>query len=357
MQPNPYMQRALALAATHLGVTAENPSVGCVIVNKGDIVGEGVTGLGGRPHAETQALAAAGERARGADVYVTLEPCAHTGKTPPCSKALIEAGVARVFIACTDEDTRVAGRGIAQLKAAGIDVITGLHEHEARTQHTGFFRTLTHGLPHVTMKIATSMDGFMASADASERWITGEFARTHGQRLRAHAGAIITGIGTVLADDPLLTCRIQGLEHRSPMRIILDRSLRLPLTSHIVKTAETIPTYVFTTHDAMQHSSALELRERGVNLVALDEVSFLNVLKEAVKLRLTHVLIEAGPSLSEAFLRSTLVDRLLWYRAPQALKHKGTHPFSCPISLPEPSKQMLAQDALSVYPLTPCLPD
>ncbi len=388
------MQHALALAAQHLGATAENPCVGCVIVKGGTIIGEGVTGLGGRPHAEVIALNAAGAQARGADMYVTLEPCAHTGKTPPCAEALIATGVARVFIACVDPDTRVSGRGISLLRAAGMDVELGLCEAQAKKQHRGFFRRLTHGLPHVTMKIATSADGFMGAQRAP--FITGEVARTHGQSLRAHAGAIITGVQTVIDDDPKLTCRIPGLEGRNPVRIILDRSLRTPLDRYVVKTAGEIPTYIFTSDEAMQTSAALDLRERGVNLVVLEQnIRITNhellttILREAAKLNLTHVLIEAGPTLSQAFLQANLVDALYWYQSPQALGDAGTHPLIHPPHLrgregrgdllkgddsstsPPPNlppqggeglsaaseSSLLAEDTLRVYQMASCLPD
>src|SRR5882724_5724649 len=243
-----HMRHALRLAARALGHVAPNPAVGCVIVaDDGCIVGRGQTQAGGRPHAETVALSQAGKLARGATAYVTLEPCAHHGQTPPCADALVAAGIARVVGATIDPDARVAGTGFARLESAGVKVTRGVLEAEARALNLGFFRRVTEGRPLVALKIAQSADGYVADAQGNSRWITSEAARRHGHLLRARHDAILVGVGTVLADDPALTCRLPGLEHRSPLRIVLDSHLRMPLTSKLVRTARDHPTIIFTT--------------------------------------------------------------------------------------------------------------
>ncbi|MCQ1833608.1 bifunctional diaminohydroxyphosphoribosylaminopyrimidine deaminase/5-amino-6-(5-phosphoribosylamino)uracil reductase RibD [Neorhizobium galegae] len=238
-----FMASALRLSRLHTGQTGTNPSVGCVIAQDGEVVGSAVTAPGGRPHAETQALEIAGEKARGATVYVTLEPCSHYGRTPPCANALVEAGVARVVISLTDPDPRVSGRGIAILREAGIVVETGLMEEEGRRALAAYLTRQTKGRPHVTLKLAVSADG-MLGRRGEEVSITGPEARAEVYRLRAEADAILVGIGTVLSDDPELTVRIPGLEKRSPIRIVLDRRLELPLDSTLVRTARDVPVIV-----------------------------------------------------------------------------------------------------------------
>ncbi|KAB1086015.1 bifunctional diaminohydroxyphosphoribosylaminopyrimidine deaminase/5-amino-6-(5-phosphoribosylamino)uracil reductase RibD [Neorhizobium galegae] len=249
-----FMASALRLSRLHTGQTGTNPSVGCVIVKDGEVVGSAVTAPGGRPHAETQALDIAGEKARGATVYVTLEPCSHYGRTPPCANALVEAGVARVVISLTDPDPRVSGRGIAILRDAGIIVETGLMEEEGRRALAAYLTRQTKGRPHVTLKLAVSADG-MLGRRGEEVSITGPDARAQVHRLRAEADAILVGIGTVLSDDPELTVRIPGLEKRSPVRIVLDRRLELPLDSKLVQSARDVPVIV-----VAAPSSALETR-------------------------------------------------------------------------------------------------
>ena len=238
-----FMASALRLSRLHTGQTGTNPSVGCVVVKDGEVVGSAVTAPGGRPHAETQALEIAGEKARGATVYVTLEPCSHYGRTPPCANALVEAGVARVVISLTDPDPRVSGRGIAILREAGIIVETGLMEEEGRRALAAYLTRQTKGRPHVTLKLAVSADG-MLGRRGEEVSITGPEARAQVHRLRAEGDAILVGIGTVLSDDPELTVRISGLEKRSPTRIVLDRRLELPLDSKLVKSASDVPVIV-----------------------------------------------------------------------------------------------------------------
>ncbi|MBB2675685.1 UNVERIFIED_ORG: diaminohydroxyphosphoribosylaminopyrimidine deaminase/5-amino-6-(5-phosphoribosylamino)uracil reductase [Rhizobium esperanzae] len=236
-----FMAAAIRLSRRHLGRTATNPSVGCLIVKDGVVVGQAVTALGGRPHAEPQALAEAGELARGATVYVTLEPCSHHGKTPPCAEALIAYGVARVVISVTDPDPRVSGRGISMLREAGIEVDAGVLEAEGRRSLAGYLTRQTKNRPYVTLKLAVSADGMIGRKGEGQVAITGPEARAEVQALRAETDAILVGIGTAISDDPLLTVRTPGLEAQSPIRIVLDPSLALPLTSKLVATARDVP--------------------------------------------------------------------------------------------------------------------
>ncbi|WP_064706857.1 bifunctional diaminohydroxyphosphoribosylaminopyrimidine deaminase/5-amino-6-(5-phosphoribosylamino)uracil reductase RibD [Rhizobium bangladeshense] len=239
-----FMAAAIRLSRRHLGRTATNPSVGCLIVRNGVVVGSAVTAPGGRPHAEPQALAEAGELARGATAYVTLEPCSHHGKTPPCAEALISYGVARVVISVTDPDPRVSGRGISMLRDAGIEVTTGVLEVEGRRSLAAYLTRQTKNRPYVTLKLAVSADGMIGRPGEGQVAITGPQARAQVQALRAETDAILVGIGTAIADDPLLTVRTPGLEAQSPIRIVLDPSLALPLTSKLVQTAREVPVIV-----------------------------------------------------------------------------------------------------------------
>ncbi|WP_018898689.1 bifunctional diaminohydroxyphosphoribosylaminopyrimidine deaminase/5-amino-6-(5-phosphoribosylamino)uracil reductase RibD [Rhizobium sp. 2MFCol3.1] len=239
-----FMQEAIRLGLLHLGQTSTNPSVGCVVVRDGKIVGRGTTAVGGRPHAEPQALAEAGELARGATAYVTLEPCSHHGKTPPCADALIASGVSRVVISVTDPDERVSGRGIAMLRDAGITVETGLLEEEGRHSLAAYLTRQTKNRPYVILKLAVSQDGMIGRTGEGQIAITGPAARAEVQQLRAETDAILVGIGTAVADDPELTVRVPGLEGRSPVRVVLDPLLELPLTSKLVRTARQVPVIV-----------------------------------------------------------------------------------------------------------------
>ena len=239
-----FMAAAIRLSRWHTGQTSTNPSVGCLIVRDGAIVGRAVTALGGRPHAEPQALAEAGELARGATAYVTLEPCSHHGKTPPCAEALIAHGVGRVVISVSDPDVRVSGRGIAMLQAAGIEVTSGVLEEEGRQSLAGYLTRQTKNRPYVTLKLAVSADGMIGRAGVGQVAITGSEARAQVQALRAETDAILVGIGTAISDDPLLTVRTPGLEAQSPVRIVLDPMLALPLTSKLVETAREVPVIV-----------------------------------------------------------------------------------------------------------------
>ncbi len=297
-----FMARAVALARQGLGATAENPSVGCLIVKDGAVVGQARTADGGRPHAEAGALLIAGAKAQGATAYVTLEPCSHHGRTPPCSQALITAGVSRVVVACQDPDPRVAGTGLEQLRAAGIEVSVGCLSDAAQQSLQGFFYRQLRGWPLVTLKIASSLDGKIALANGQSQWITGSQARRHAHHLRAEADLIVTGAGTVLADNPRLTCRHDGLEARSPRRVVLDRSGRVASDARIFEEQDLAPTQHIT--GAAAEDFAALLRTWGTEGV-------------------NSVLIESGPGLATAFLQHALVDRLAWYLAPKIMGGDG----------------------------------
>jgi diaminohydroxyphosphoribosylaminopyrimidine deaminase/5-amino-6-(5-phosphoribosylamino)uracil reductase len=311
-----HMRHALRLASRALGRAAPNPAVGCVIVSReGRVVGRGWTQPGGRPHAETEALAQAGDMAHGATAYVTLEPCAHQGRTPPCADALIAAGIARVVGATADPDIRVNGQGFGRLEAAGVPVTRGPCEAEARTLNAGFFNALQRKRPLVALKIAESADGFVADASGNSRWITSGTARQHGHLLRARHEAILTGIGTALADDPLLTCRLPGLEHRSPVRAVVDTRLRLPASSQLAYTARNHRMIVFTAEER----GGEDLAAQGVEIVRVGKdttgrVDLTAVLSHLAAL--TRVLVEGGPALNASLLNLGAADIVHLYRAP-----------------------------------------
>lgn len=292
-----FMHHALTLARTNLGQTWPNPAVGAVVVKDGQIIGEGFTARGGRPHAEPQALAGAGEKARGATLYVSLEPCAHHGKTPPCTDAIINAGITRVVIACRDPNPPVNGKGIEKLKDAGIEVIEGVCETDARILNRGFISAVERKRPYVMLKVATSADEKIAGG--KERWITGESARAEVHRLRSEYDAILTGIGTVLADDPLLTVRTPGMQHKSPVRIVLDRSHRLPRGSQLSKTIDVSALWVLGSKTIPEALSTMA--EKGI----------------------TRVMVEAGQKLNTSMLESGLVDTIYWFRAPHVIGEQG----------------------------------
>ena len=258
------MAVALRLAERGLGSVWPNPAVGCVLVQGGRIVGRGWTQPGGRPHGEVEALRRAGGAALGATAYVSLEPCAHYGRTPPCTMALLQACIRRVVAATVDPDPRVDGRGIEQLRQAGVEVAVGLGRAEAEAINAGFILRVRANRPLVTLKLATSLDGRIATKSGASQWITGEAARARGHLLRASHDAIMIGSGTALADDSSLTCRLPGLEERSPVRVVLDRRLRLPLASKLASSARTVPTWLFTGADAPERGRK-GLRALGVD--------------------------------------------------------------------------------------------
>src|SRR5437868_4832305 len=322
-----HMRAAIALARRGLGDVWPNPAVGCVIVRNGRVVGRGWTQPGGRPHGETEALARAGAAARGATAYVTLEPCCHWGKTPPCADALIAARLRRVVIALEDPDPRVAGAGIERLRAAGLGVEVGLCAAEAAEVNAGFLQRVQFGRPLVTLKLATSLDGRIATAAGESRWITGPPARDRAHLLRATHDAIIVGTATVLADDPQLTCRLPGLADRSPVRIVIDRQLRIPLTARILAEARQVPTWIVTLGSSDPARQEL-FRKAGIEVIAAEpDAAGLIDLSSALGLLgdrgLTRLLVEGGGRLAAALLRADLVDRLVWFHAPVLLGSDG----------------------------------
>jgi len=323
MNDGHFMRAALTLSRRGLGTVWPNPTVGCVLVKDGAVVGRGWTQPGGRPHGETEALARAGAQAKGATAYVSLEPCCHHGKTPPCTDALIAAGIARTVVAVEDSDPRVAGRGIERLREAGIAVETGLLAEEARAINAGFFLRLAQGRPLVTLKLATTLDGKIATATGESRWITGEAARNRAHLLRATHDAVMVGAATVVADDPLLTCRLPGMMGRDPVRIVIDGSLRVPLTAKLVAQAKDVPTWMV--HRRGVEAARLEaFLDCGVELIEVPftktaEMDLAVALAELGKRGLTRVLVEGGARLAGALLEADLVDRLAWFQAPALL--------------------------------------
>ena len=322
-----HMRAALGLARRGLGNVAPNPAVGCVLVSDGRVIGRGWTQPGGRPHAETQALSQAGNLAAAATTYVTLEPCAHHGKTVPCSDALIAAGVTRVVIACRDPDPRVDGTGIRALEAAGIAVSTGILETEAASLNRGFFSRVTSGRPLVTVKTATTLDGKIATHAGDSQWITGPIARAHSHGLRATHDAVLVGSGTVRADDPHLTCRLPGMLDRSPIRVVIDGRLSTPLTAKLVATAKTVPTWLITLEgtDKNRRDAYIDAGVEIIEVAAGDDgrPSLPDALKALGSRGITRLLVEAGGRVVAGLLRGGLVDRLVWYHAPQIIGGDG----------------------------------
>lgn len=311
------MARALRLAGRGLFTTQPNPRVGCVIAHGGEVVGEGFHPRAGEPHAEVFALRAAGERARGATAYVTLEPCAHYGRTPPCADALVVAGVSRVVVAAEDPFPQVAGRGIGKLRAAGIAVETGLMRDVARELNVGFFSRIERSRPWVRVKLAMSLDGRTALANGESKWITGEAARADVQRWRARSSAILTGSGTVLADNPRLTVRLPaGEAFAPPLRVVLDRALRTPADSHVLDGSA--PTLLLHAADVPvpAHLQGVERAEIATAAGGLDLRQTLALLAAR---GCNEVHVEAGPTLCGALLAEGLADELLLYVAPLLL--------------------------------------
>jgi len=321
-----HMGAALALARRGLGNTWPNPAVGCILVKDGQVIGRGWTQPGGRPHAETEALARAGAAARGATAYVTLEPCSHWGRTPPCCEALIKAGIARVVVATGDPDPRVDGRGLARLRDAGVMVELGLGGPEAQALNAGFARRITAGRPIVTLKLASTLDGRIATASGESQWITGPEARRAAHALRARHDAILVGSGTVLADDPDLTCRLPGMAAVPIARVIADARLRTPLAARLVRTARATPTWI-ATRTGQRPTALAPYLEAGVEILpvprarpGLDLAALLAALAQR---GITRLMVEGGAGLAAALIRADLVDAISWFHAPGVIGGDG----------------------------------
>ena len=324
------MSLALALGRRGLGNTWPNPAVGAVIVREENgapvIVGRGWTQAGGRPHAEVEALARAGDAARGATMYVTLEPCSHHGKTPPCADAIIAAGIARVVSALEDPNPEVAGSGHARLAAAGVAVEVGLGADEARRAHAGHIRRMRDNRPHVTLKLAVSADGKIGAAGRRPTTITGAAARARVHRMRAMNDAILVGIGTVLADDPQLTCRLPGMERYSPVRIVLDTQLRLRSGSVLAKSARSVPVWVVTATGAAP-VTARALAAHGVEVLEAPgragRLDLAAVLALLAARGITRLMVEGGATVAAAFVAADLVDAAALFRSSTVIGPDG----------------------------------
>lgn len=314
------MKRALLLARRGVGKTSPNPAVGCVVVLNNEIVGEGWHRKAGTPHAEVHALRMAGERSRGADVFVTLEPCAHYGKTPPCTEALIRAGVARVFVGMTDPNPLVSGRGMAALRDAGIDVEGGIMEEECRMVNEPFIKHVTTGLPFVILKSAMTLDGKTATATGDSKWVTNEKSRRYVHRLRAMVDAVMVGVGTVLADDPQLTCRM-GVRGRDPLRVIVDSRLRTPPSAALFAVKSPAKTLIACLHPDSPRASALA--EAGAEMLACREsdgrVDLEDLVRKLGARGVQSVLLEGGRELVGTALRTGIIDKYLLFYAPKIL--------------------------------------
>lgn len=346
------MTRAARLGRRALGTTAENPPVGCVIVKEGGIVGLGWTQAGGRPHAETEALRMAGEKAKGATAYVTLEPCAHHGRTPPCAEALVKAGIVRVVAAVNDPDPRVSGSGFAILRQAGVVVETGLGREEAEGDLAGFLTRIVRKRPYVLLKLALSADGMIAEAPGRRTAITGPEVKARTHLLRAQADAILVGLGTVLSDDPDLTCRLPGLESRSPIRVVADSRGAIPRTATLVRTAGRVPLWLL--------SLAGTPAPEGVEILscapgAAGGVDLADALAQLAARGINRVLAEGGARLARGLIEAGLVDELQLFRAPRTLGPQGVDGFAgLPLAqvmagFRPGSEERLGDDRLSVY--------
>jgi diaminohydroxyphosphoribosylaminopyrimidine deaminase/5-amino-6-(5-phosphoribosylamino)uracil reductase len=361
-----FMELALTLGRRGQGRTWPNPAVGAVVVKDGVIVGRGWTQPGGRPHAEPEALRRAGEAARGATLYVTLEPCSHVGKSPPCADAIMAAGIARVVSAIEDPNPEVAGQGHARLRAAGITVDIGLGALEAAHDHAGHFRRVRDKRPHVILKLAVSSDDKIGAAGRKPVAISGEAAKARVHLLRAQCDAILVGIGTVLADDPLLTCRLPGMEPQSPVRVVLDRSLRIPGTSRLVHSARETPLWVMTSN-LSEAPAAMKLGAAGAHVIrvattatpppGLDLAGVLHALSDK---GITRLLVEGGARVASSCVAAGMVDEAWLLRGPDAV---GTDGIAALDALPltaitqspafkRSASETLQKDTLTIYERT-----
>ena len=360
-----FMQLALTLGRRGQGRTWPNPAVGAVVVKDGVIVGRGWTQPGGRPHAEPEALARAGDAARGATLYVTLEPCSHFGKSPPCADAIIAAGIARVVSAIGDPNPEVAGQGHTRLRTAGITVDIGLGAAEAARDHAGHFRRVRDRRPHVILKLAVSSDDKIAAAGHKPVAITGEAAKARVHLLRAQCDAVLVGIGTVLADDPLLTCRLPGMEARSPVRVVLDSRLRIQGSSRLVHSARETPLWVMASELA-EAPAAMKLGAAGAQVMrlappkasaGLDPAAVLHALAEK---GITRLLVEGGARVASSFVAAGLVDEVWLLRGPDPIGADGVAALDAlPLTaitqspaLKVRASETLQKDTLTIYERT-----
>jgi diaminohydroxyphosphoribosylaminopyrimidine deaminase/5-amino-6-(5-phosphoribosylamino)uracil reductase len=326
-----FMRLALALGRRNLGRTWPNPAVGAVIVKDGVIVGRGWTQAGGRPHAETQALKRAGKLAEGATIYVSLEPCSHKGKTPPCVDAIIRAGISRVVSAMQDPNPEVAGAGHTKLIAKGIRVDIGLGANEAQRVNAGHLRRVTDGRPHVVLKLAVSADEKVATVGRRPVAISGEAARERVFQMRAHNDAIMVGIGTVLSDNPALTCRLPGMFELSPVRVVLDSQLRVPMASHVIATVRETPTWVFGSGSASTIAEEI-LIDRGARVFRVGSkdgrLDLGDVLKRLAGEGITRVMVEGGPTVAASLVKADLVDAAVLLRSDKSIGPDGIDPLA-----------------------------
>jgi len=357
-----FMQLALTLGRRGQGLTWPNPAVGAVVVKDGVIIGRGWTQPGGRPHAEPEALKRAGEAARGATLYVTLEPCSHVGKSPPCADAVIAAGIARVVSAIEDPNPEVAGQGHAKLRAAGITVDIGLGAAEAARDHAGHFRRVRDRRPHVILKLAVSSDDKIGAAGRKPVAISGEAAKARVHLLRAQCDAILVGIGTVRADDPLLTCRLPGMAARSPVRVVLDRSLRIPGSSRLVHSARETPLWVMTSNLA-EAPAAMKLGAAGAKVIRVATATpppgldLPTVLRALAEKGITRLLVEGGARVASSLVAAGFVDEVWLLRGAEpvgagGLAALGALPLTAITQSPNfqvRASESLQKDTLTIY--------
>ena len=324
-----FMQLALVLGRRNLGHTWPNPAVGAVIVKDGIILARGWTQQGGRPHAEIEALRRTKKAAQGATMYVTLEPCSHQGKTPPCADAIVRAGIARVVSAMEDPNPEVAGQGHERLRAKGVVVDVGLGAEEARRTHAGHITRMAQNRPYVTLKLAISADGKAGLAGRKQASITSAIARERVFQMRAASDAILVGIGTVLSDDPQLTCRLPGMFERSPVRVVLDPQLNVPLSNSVVATVRETPTWVFASPKASSMAEEI-LQQKGCKVFRVDEsggrLDVQQVLKTLAEQGITRLMVEGGPTVAASFVDADLVDEAILMRGEKTIGSTGIDP-------------------------------
>ncbi len=322
LPPEEYMRRAFTLALTARGRTRPNPLVGAVVVREGQVVGEGYHARAGAPHAEVMALQAAGEEARGATLYVNLEPCCHYGRTPPCTEAVVQSGITDVYVAIPDPNPQVGGRGIQRLQEAGVRVRLGLLAAEATRLNEYFLKYIQTGRPFVLLKMAMSLDGKIATRTRESQWITGEEARRRVQELRNEVDAVLVGIDTVLADDPQLTVRLPGLDDRQPLRVVVDSAARLPLHARIIAPTTAGQTLLFT-GAAASPEKVQALRAHGVEVITLEDVSSRiplgPVMDTLGKREIMSLMIEGGAEVAAAAVEEGLVDKVVFFVAPRLI--------------------------------------